>query len=323
MRNMKNQMTEMTERLLAMNPEPAARYALLRLTGAETDRPDMRALYGQVLQNKQIRKMEDMQREDGCWPPFHGQTEAMIRRLVSFGLDGNHPALKRAEGYLVRLLKGEASTGQYEVQDDPRWYPVMFEPLIAAAMLSLIDPVHELVHMHRSRWAAFAESAYATGRYDEDADRAAKAASFGFSVKRTLPPHNYYSLILLAPRGGETYLSKGVSRALIEHCLYEENAMGYVYNERPGSLVPIGACRRDSRDFWHWIRALSILAPYEGWEEHEERFSGWILSQRNENGLFCFPKKFDFSLSGAWRGVNREIDSTLFVLRMLLRAGGL
>jgi len=35
--------------------------------------------------------------------------------------------------------------------------------------------------------------------------------------------------------------------------------------------------------------------------------------------LWEFPKKFDFAISNSWRGKNKIIDSTIFVLRFLCK----
>jgi len=47
--------------------------------------------------------------------------------------------------------------------------------------------------------------------------------------------------------------------------------------------------------------------------------ANFIKILRNENGLWKFPKKFDFTLSNSWRGINKTIDSTIFVLKLLMK----
>jgi hypothetical protein len=184
-------------------------------------------------------------------------------------------------------------------------------------MLSLLEPDHPLVQKHRSVWAAFAEEIFADGDYDEAHDIAVKASHFGYPVRRPIPPFNYYCLLLTAPVNGKSVLSEKTDRALVDYCMKQMPALGYVYNEPPGIPIPIDTCRRDSRDFWHWVRALSIIAPYKGFEVFEKTIRAHLMSQRDENGLWTFPRKFDFSLSDRFAGTHKTVDSSLFVLRML------
>jgi len=304
-------------KLFSMNPDPIPRYVLMKeFLGADAQSNEVQKLYREVCAHPRMASIINDQLPDGSWAPFHGNTEGKIRLLLNAGLDRRHPALQKARDYLVNLLEGKAVTGQNEKQDDPRWYAQMLEPLIAAAMLSLIDPRHELVQKHKKIWGGFAEDAFASGVYSEEADRAAKAEHFGFRVKRVIPPFNYYNLILLSPRSGRC-LSAKADRALTEHALFGENALGYVYNERPGECIPMGIHRRDSRDFWHWIRALSIISAFDGWEKYKKIYEEHIMAQRDANGLWQFPQKFDFMLSDRWQGNRKIIDSTLYVMRML------
>ena len=311
------------QKLLSMHPDPVPRYVIYRdLLGYDKDHPDCRTAYAEVLACPQVARIAAAQNERGFWEPFHGTTEGMIRRLLSFGLDVTHPTLAGVQDYLIGLLEGRRTTGQYERQDHPLWYSEMFEPLIAAAMLSLLSPDHPLVQKHRAVWASFAEEIFAGGYYEEEQDRAVKAKHFGFTVQRPIPPFGYYCLLLTAPVGGISVLSEKTDRALVRYCMTEMQSLYYVYNEPPGIPIPIDTHRRDSRDFWHWIRALSIIAPYKGFDEYAARIGDYLLSQRGEDGLWTFPRKFDFSLSDRYAGTSKTVDSSLFVLRLLCRQRG-
>lgn len=306
------------EQLLALNPDAIPRFLIYRdLLGWSVETDAYQEMYAAVAEHPHVKKIAESQNPCGFWEPFHGTTEAMIRRLLSYGLDRTHPTLAAAESYLVRLLAGDETTGQYERQDHPLWYTEMFEPLIAASMLSLLHPHHPVVEFHRKRWASFAEELFAGGDYCEAYDRDVKAAFFGYTVKRPIPPFNYYCLLLTAPVDGESYLSEKTDRALVDYCMTQLSALGYVYNEPPGIPIPIETNRRDSRDFWHWIRALSIIAPYRGFDAYAQRIGAFILSQRGEDGLWTFPRKFDFPLSDRYAGTSKTVDSSLFVLRLL------
>ena len=307
-----------TEKLLNLNPDPIAKFILMKeFCGLAPDDPEYQSLYAAVCAHPNVRKYTDAQNERGFWPPFHGYTEGVIRKLLSFGLDKNHESLRAVSDYLLKVLRREEDWEQYEKQDHPLWWPEMFVPLVCAAMLSLIDSEHPALQNPREQWSYIARESFADGRYDREKNIAAIKECFGVATKRPIPPFNYYSLLLLAPHSGQTYLDADTDQALVDFCMNEAEGVTYVYNNPPGKMIGIDAHNRDSRDFWHWIRALSIIAQYRGWSAYSEQYSNWILSQRNADGLWEFPKKFDFTLSNAWRGRSKAIDSTIFVLKML------
>jgi len=70
--------------------------------------------------------------------------------------------------YIKKVLDNEESWDQFEKQDNIRWWPEMFVPLVSAAMLSLIEPNSEILDLHRNRWADFAEKAFSQGFYDKE-----------------------------------------------------------------------------------------------------------------------------------------------------------
>ena len=140
---------------------------------------------------------------------------------------------------------------------------------------------------------------------------------FTFSFKA---PYNYYNFLLLPPRNGISFLSDSTDQALVDYCMNEADCIYYVYNKNPGILASLNGQNKDSKDFCHWIRALFLISQFKGWAKYEQKYVEWILAQRNQDGLWEFPKKFDsFALSDSWKGRNRAIDSTIYVLRMLMK----
>ena len=311
---------EIVDRLLDMNPDPIPEFVLLKeFKGYAPERAEYQNAYDRICSHPFVKRFEKSQNDRGFWSPFHGCTEGVIRHLLSYGLDKNHSLLKNASEYIVKLLNNEQSLDQFEKQDNIRWWPETFISLVSAAMLSLIDNANENLVMHRNRWMAFAETAFRKGSYDREINWKTQNEHFGFETKCIIPPFNYYNLLLLSPRGGGNHISGETDNALVNYCLNEASSIGYVYNEKPGEMISINAQNRDSRDFCHWVRALSLVAQYTGWTKHEKKYVDWILKQRNRDGLWEFPKKFDFVLSNLWRGNNKAIDSTIFVLRFLLK----
>lgn len=310
------------DKLLDMKPDPIPEFILLReFRKISPDSREYQDAYDKVCSHPFVKGIESEQNERGFWDPFHGYTEEVIRRCLSLGLDRDHPCFRRVAEYLVKVLSNEESWDQSEKQDNVRWWPEMFVPLVSAAMLSLIDPDNEILSIHRRRWANFAGIAFAKGQYDKEAESKAQHEYFGFVTKRTIPAYGYYNLLLLAPTDKASFISDAVDGALVDHCMNCIDEIYYVYNCGLSDFVPIGTGRRDSRDFCHWVRALALVSQFRGWKKYKERYDEWILSQRNEEGLWELPKKprrYDFPLSDSWRTrKNRVIDSTIMVLRFL------
>ena len=306
------------DKILDMNPDSIPRFVLLKtFKGITPDSPEYISLYDEVCSHRFIKCYETAQNERGFWQPFHGYTEGTIRKLLSFGLNKDHVCLKKVSDYLVKVLKNEEEWNQYEKQDNPLWFPKMFVPLVSAAMLSLIDKNHPMLEKPRQQWAYIAKESFSGGCYDLNRNIDAIADCFELSSKRPITPFNYYCLILLAPDKNSSYLDKTTDRALTDFCMNEASTIGYVYNNKPSDMIEISVQNRDSRDFWHWIRALSLISQFHGWSSYKDKYCDWILSQANRDGLWEFPKKFDFTLSNSWRGKNKVIDSSIYVIRML------
>ena len=316
---MNSEYEKIVDRLLDMNPDPIPKFILLKeFKGYGANNSEYDDLYEKVCAHPHVKKREESQNDRGFWHPFHGLTEGIIRLLLSYGLDKNNPLLNKVEQCLVRLLQGNEITGQHEKQDNPLWYPVMFESIIFASMLSLIDSQNGILTEQRKIWSNFAEISFSKGAYDRTLDDKAQFEHFGFKTKRIVEPFNYYNLLLLAPNGNTTYISDRTDQALVDYCMNEANGIYYVYNNKLNEFVVINAQNKGSRDFWHWIRALSLISQFKGWAKYEQKYTNWIWEQRNPDGFWEFPGKFDFNLSNSWRSKNKVIDSTIFVLRFLM-----
>ncbi len=313
--------SEIIHKLLDMNPDPIPNFVLLKeFKECAPSSIEYQNAYDRVCGHPFVKRFEESQNERGFWHPFHGYTEGVVRYLLSYGLDKNHTCLKKLLIYLIKAIHNEESWDQFEKQDNVRWWPEMFMPLVNAATISLIDNTNENLDFHRKRWTYFAENSLGKGFYDCEADKKLQNEYFGFNTRRTIPPFNYYNFLLLAPHNNITHLSDSTDQALVDFCMNEADGIYYVYNKKPNEMISINMNDRDSRDFCHWIRALSLIAQFKGWAKYEQEYVDWILAQRNQDGLWEFPKKFDlFALSNSWKGKNRAIDSTIFVLRLLLK----
>lgn len=329
-------------KLLNMNPDPIPKFVLLKeFKGCSPDSMEYQNAYDRVCGHHFVKKIEESQNDKGFWHPFHGDTEGNIRLLLSYGLEKDHPCLKKVTKHIIRLMNKEEDYDSYEKQDNPRMWPEIFMPLVLAAMLSLIDYDNEKLVEHRKRWASFTELSMKkvdyTGTYrkkdfqvfnrsnpqklgyDYEADKKNQNEHFGFKTKCIMPPFNYYCLLLMAPFAGKQHLSDNTSQALVDYCMNEADGIYYIHGDCPGRKYQLLEQNRESNYFCHWIRALSIISQFNGWEKYEKTYSDWILGQRNQDGLWAYPRKHRlFALSDSWRGNKRAIDSSIFVLRLLM-----
>jgi len=309
---------ETINKLLNMKPDPIPKFVLLKeFVNCPPESKEYKTAYKNVCNHPFVKKIEETQNSRGFWHPFHGYTEGIIRLLLSYGIDKNHQCLKKVEKFIIKALDNKENWDQSEKQDNPRWWPEMFMPLVNSAILSIIDKNNTVLGKHRERWANFAEISFANGHYNSDVDGKTQNDHFGFFTKRIIPPFSYYNLLLLSPCSDKRYIKDNIDQALVDYCMNEANGIYYVYNNKLNNFVTINAQNRHSRDFWHWIRALSLVSKFKGWAKYRQKYYEWILKQRNEDGLWEFPKKFDFTLSNSWRGRNKVIDSTIYVLRLL------
>ncbi len=335
---------DIVDKLLDCNPDPIPKLVLLKeFKGYTPGCIEYQNAYERVCEHPFVKRIEQSQNSKGFWSPFHSDTEGFIRKLLWYGLDSDHDCLNRVKEYMIKLIRREEPYDRFEKQDNIRWWPEMFMPLCVSATLSLLDNTNENLISHRKRWADFTETALVNGlirsggadtekrirsdlfaplkdSYDHQAYAKAQCQHFGFKTKRIIQPFNLYCLLLLAPRNGKTHLSTCADQAMVDYGMNVADNLYYVYNKKPGELVSLHAQGADSQEFCHWIRALSLISQFNGWQRYADTYADWIMAQRNQDGLWEYPKKHHlFGLSNSWKGKNRAIDSTIFVLRMLMK----
>lgn len=307
---------EKAESLLKMDPDPVPRFILLEFMKTDPADREYKKAYRDVLSHGYVKKFESGQTEDGYWGSFHGDSEAVLRRLFLLGLELSHPCFQKAGAFMETILRGEDIWHQRcEKQDHPGWWLEMFMPLVTASNLSLIDPQNVLLDKQIALWRSFAEAAFASGRYDPAAEAAAQYEHFRIRTKRPIPFYSYYCVILLTSREG--ILSDGLYKKILDYCLDRDEGMYYIYDRKPSVCVPIS----DTKYFFWWMRCVSILSRLKGWEQYKVRYCNWVWDQMNADGFWDLINKPGYSqyvLSDSWRkSKNRIIDSSIYVMRFL------
>lgn len=99
-------LNNVVDELLDMKPDPIPEFILLKeFKGLSPNSRDYQNAYDRVCNHPFVRKIENEQNERGFWPPFHGNTENIIRRCLSIGLEKDHPCLKISLIILKKCLK--------------------------------------------------------------------------------------------------------------------------------------------------------------------------------------------------------------------------
>jgi hypothetical protein len=274
------ELMEIVDKLLDMNPDPIPRYILLHeFKGV----PPEKAGYEAVINHRFVKRIQGLQNSKGYWPPFHRGTENAVRQLLSYGIDKSHPMLISAKEYLLSLIRGEEKTLQFQKHDNIRWWHEVFVPLTSAATLSKIiqgDPTdsgYPDLMLQRKRFAAFVEANLQVESaktafhwvYDEEANKKDQNECFGFKTKQVIHPRNFYNLILLRP-DMEHFLTPEADQALFEYCEKNHDGIERVYNKSLHTLVPTDSWHDNSIIFFRWLRALSLISGFRRWEEEEK-----------------------------------------------------
>lgn len=308
--------TQTAERLLTMSPDSIPRYILLKeFLGLEPGDRDFDEAQKAVFNHPFVTAIAKTQDRLGYWGSFHGDTEGILDKLLAYGLDKSHPALYEAREFMHSVLSGGISWRQpAEKQDNPRWWSDQFMPLVTAATLSKLDKADPFLDGEAALWAAFTETAFSNGIYDKDRENAAKEAHYGFKTKVWTPCCNYYPVTLLTSRKG--LLTPRTEGLLFEHCYNKPEGMYYVYAGKPADNIAI-----NHREFYGWVRVLTILSGFDAYEAVREEKREWLMGQRNGDGLWELDRKPYGSylpLSDSWRKrKDKVIDSTIYILRLL------
>ncbi|QUI20843.1 hypothetical protein HZI73_00305 [Vallitalea pronyensis] len=312
----------MVDTLLNMKPDPIPYFILLKeFKKVDPSEKAYVSAYEKVLEHSFVREIEKTQTQSGYWGEFHGYTEEMIRRCLNIGLDPKHPCLIKVCNFIETILRGEEIWHQRcEKHDNPRWWLEIFMPLVSASILSLVDPKNPLLRKHVELWRYFTQSSFAEGTYNSDIEMETQYNYFKINTKRKLPFYNYYTILLLTSQ--KDILSPTLDKKMLDYCMHKEDGMYYIYEGSPTKSVSI----HDTKDFYKWLRLLTIYKRFKSWNTYETPYYQWIWNQRNSEGLWDMikrPRGFYFPLSNSWRTQkNRIIDSSICALRLLTNYHG-
>lgn len=175
------------DKLMDMKPDSIPEFVLLKdIYEISPDTKEYQNAYEKVCNHPYVEEISMAQNDRGFWPPFHGYSEGRIRRCLSIGLDKEHDCFKKVTAYLIQVLQEKEKWDQFEKQDNESWWTNMFVPLVSAAMLSLVEPNHDILITYRQKWSDIANRVFSSGAYDKKENINAIIDSFGFCTKRPI-----------------------------------------------------------------------------------------------------------------------------------------
>lgn len=313
---------EIGEQLLDEVSDPVVRLRLLRdVLHKNPESQGVVEAREKLDHHRHVCTLASEQWEDGSWGRLHskdysakqkiGTTEIGVERAIHLGLDRDHPILQKASQYLVSVLE----TG--ECRDRPeknnRWETGV--RLFAASTLVKIEPLHPALDEIWALWTEIIVRAFASGRYDEDAEVEAHRELTGASVRGSfLTLQNKYTLSLMGSRS--TDLLPRLEENLIPFIWYLYEGIGYlnVGVSHPPIMKP-GPIDR-------WFASHELLSQFSTWRGLAGETVEWLWEKCNFDGRWDFgpksPTGVVLPLSENWRRKNaRQVDWTMRVLLLL------
>ncbi len=319
-------LTEIAERLLAMNPDAVVRFRLLRdLLAGRCGEADLRQAYDSLQRSGWVHQLADEQWNDGSWGPLHTQdysamqkiptTEAGVERAMAVGLGQDDPILRHATSYLLGLLRGRVPCRDRPERND-RWETGV--QLFAAATLARIQPNLPALDAVWALWAQVAGRTFASGSYDAGDEICAHKDLTGASVEGSyLVMDSRYALTLLGSRVAA--LPRDLEAALVDWVWHKEDGVGYLREalSRPPSPMKAGPVER-------WFASQELLSGFPSWRRLAGGVINWLWEQRTDQGWWDFGSRSRFSpvlpMSESWRTKGaRQYDWTTRTLVLLRR----
>ncbi len=317
----RNQIETLAQRLLEGRPNPVVRYRILRdvlrVPGSSTD---LKAAKARMLAHPWAAELASGQHADGTWGRFHSMdstlksrfptTETAIRRALALGLDKDTPPLKKAAGFMEKVLDGKAAWSD-RVEKSEGW-PIGVEA-ITAGTLAQVDSLHSSIRPAWEYWVEIAERSFPTGEYNPSAEWKAHKGLRGMGIHYL---RSRYVVTLLGARSA--HLPAALDRRIVNWIWKDPQVIGY-----------LGADMQHPRPFriFNWLESLEILSRFQCWHAVAAGVLEWLWGQRNADGLWNFgakvSKSYYFPLSDDWRKAgNRSVDHSTRVLVLLRQFSG-
>lgn len=278
-----------------------------------------------LLSSKLVKKITDQQLEDGSWDRFHTlssdsvtniSTENALRRLLILGLDKYDEPVRKAFFYMERYLKREIDfRDRKEKLSD--WNEIT--DLFAAAWMLEIDPSSEIAGRVADKWAALIIQSFSGETFNYQ--QYSKAFMDIFKVKpgkRVWDIESFHIAVILKDR-----IPLEVEEKYISYILGNDKGLYYISGRKKLTDLPESFMSRETNRF---LFAHTLLSRYSSYKSKCFFVEKWLQENQGEDGLWDLGSASRDNVflpySESWRkGLNRNVDSTLFIQKYLCSIG--
>lgn len=264
---------------------------------------------------KWARQILDSRNDEGMWGNFHAlsrpaankpiTTEQAIRRLRILGFTKEDEPVRAVLERMCLCVSGEKKIDGYSEKAHD-W--ALFEKLMLSAWIRIFEPENEIALSVARQWAAIAEQAFSSGRYDRDDDAAAFAAQYGREPKSGFETGfgMFYHAALL-----QGVLTPETESRLLDYYIARPEGIYYIYDKPLCVLPEVFASRAASC----YLAAVEVLADYRQAEEKLRFVVRWLDANRDEQGQWDLGAGAKdgvyLPLSDSWRKeADRKSDCT-------------
>lgn len=277
-------------------------------------------------QNKWIKRILDLQLEDGSWGYFHSlsypskeqplTTEQALRRLSVLGLDARDEPIRRALQYIEQCASGARTIpDRAEVKSD--WN--LFLNTVYATWLKILTPEHPLAVRTSRQWSKIIEETFSEGAFSQE--------RYNKAYREILTPQgkkidyfksfvNFYPLTLL-----QGVLKEETENKMFDYILNEPSGIYYLgYPHAMAQLPELFESRETSR----YLAGLELLAGYSVAPQKLAFAVEWLNRMCDENGEWdlgaASKDGIHFPLSDSWqKAETRRRDCTQRIVKLLDR----
>lgn len=267
-------------------------------------------------------KILDGRNGEGMWGDFHAlsrpvgnkpiTTEQAIRRLRILGFTKEDEPVRTVLERMCLCVSGERKIDGYSEKTHD-W--ALFEKLMLSAWIRIFEPENEIALGVARQWAAVAEQAFSSGRYDRDDDAAAFAAQFGRGPKSGFETGfgMFYHAALL-----QGVLTPETESRLLDYYIARPEGIYYIY-DKPLCVLPETFASRAASCY---LAAIEVLADYRQAGEKLGFVVRWLDANRDEQGQWDLGAGAKdgvyLPLSDSWRKeTDRKSDCTERIINLL------
>lgn len=308
--------------LLAYKIDDIPNYILKRdVLRIDTSSQEMIEVKNKILQHDHVKKVTNIQWDDGSWGRFHSMsttgsinlytTEKAMRRLQNLGLDKNDTPIKKVISYMETYMKNEIQLRDY-IEKKHDWY--LLTRLFVSTWILRFDNENALALEEARKWAKVITHAFSQGIFNETLYKDAYIEYLNPEPNKFVwQIENFYIVSIL--RG---LLDNDTESRFINHLINSNKGIYYIYSNN----LMIPPKEFQSRESNRFLMAWQLILDFKQGRKHSSILKNWINNSRGEDGFWdngsIAKDNLLYPLSDSWRKkINRKIDCTIRILKMV------